>query len=53
MTSKQGATNYRDYYEFIYLNTHLTLEEAFAECAEYWNRGVNKYDLLKIINERK
>ena len=51
MTSLQGSTNYREYYEFVYQNTHLTIEEAFVVCMDYWNKGVHKYDVVKKINE--
>ena len=50
MKNLHGATNFREYYEFVYNNTPLTLEESFKICLDYWNKGVHKYEVVKIIN---
>jgi len=51
MKSLQGTSNYKEYYEFVYQNTHLTLREAFERCNEFWNKGIHKYEAVKRINE--
>ena len=50
-TSPTGATNYMEYIQFVVQNTHLSSEEAFTICNPFWNRGVHKYDAVKMIND--
>ena len=50
MEKIHGATNYKEYYEFIYQNTNLTMVEAFDRGRYFWNYGIHKYEAVKQIN---
>ena len=40
---------FNEYEEFIYLNTHLTKEQA-REYARYcWNKGLTKYEAVENV----
>ena len=43
-------SNFTEYYDFVYQNTHLTRDEAFRICKNFWNYDVSKYDAVKMIN---
>ena len=47
--------NFSDYWQFVYVNTHLTRPESLEVCVECWNKGLNKYEALDIakISESK
>lgn len=42
-----------DYYSFIYLNTHLSREEALRHASSAWNRGLTKHEALDEIRKEK
>ena len=43
---------FKDYYEFIYLNSRLTKEQAWDYATDCWNKGMSKYEALAALNER-
>lgn len=43
-------SNFAEYYDFVYQNTHLTRDEALHICRKFWNYDVPKYDAVKMIN---
>lgn len=40
-------TPFNEYEEFIYLNTHLTKEQAREYARDCWNKGLTKYEAIK------
>ena len=40
-------TPFNEYEEFIYLNTHMTKEQAREYARDCWNKGINKYNAVK------
>lgn len=52
MTNENNKNiKFNDYYEFIYLNSHLTKEEAKSCAVDAWNKGLTKYEALKQVNK--
>ena len=46
-----NGITYKDYYDFIYLNTLLMKFEVPVVARAMWNKGIDKYDAVKIINK--
>ena len=44
---------FEEYEEFIYMNTHMTREEARAFARQCWNNGIEKNEALKMAREVK
>lgn len=41
---------FEDYYEFIYLNTKMTSNEALNFARQCWNCGLTKYEAIAKAN---
>lgn len=39
---------FKDYYDFIYLNSHLTRSQAQFVARYCWNKGMDKYEALRV-----
>lgn len=37
---------FKEYEEFIYMNTHMSKDEARAFARNCWNKGMDKYEAL-------
>lgn len=44
---------FADYEEFIYLNSHMTRDEARNAARRYWNEGVDKREALNACTVTK
>lgn len=43
--------NFKDYWEFIYLNTRLSRQDAMKAARKTWNKGIDKYTALEEIRQ--
>ena len=43
----------KDYYEFIYLNSFLTEDEALDFAIDSWNKGLDRCEALKQARKIK
>ena len=47
MRNQEDKTiRFKDYVEFIYLNSHLSMEEAEKVARQYWNDDIPKREML-------
>lgn len=44
-------TRFDDYFSIIYLNTHLSRDEAMEAARDAWNAGLTKYEALERARE--
>lgn len=43
--------NFAEYEDFVYLNTHLSKEDARKIARECWNKGLTKYEALEVARK--
>ena len=46
-----NGITYKEYYDFLYMNTLLMKYEVQVVARMMWNKGIDKYDAVKIINK--
>lgn len=39
---------FKEYFDFIYLNSNLTKDQTMEIANECWNKGLSKYEALEI-----
>ena len=49
----ESTCPFKDYENYIYLNTTLTRDEARAIARDCWNRGLTKTQALNIAREKQ
>lgn len=44
---------FKDFYDFIYLNSTLNAEDALMSARSFWNRGMTKREALEALRASK